>query len=93
MAATGELERAAEDKFLDYMKQPPEERIRDKILKALGVTGEDLDSMTPGERLAIEEKIREIVKEAMVKGEIDPAAAPGEPAGGTTFEKFMLQLA
>jgi hypothetical protein len=93
MAATEKLDRTAEDKFLDYMKQTPEERIRDKILKALGITEEDLEAMTPDERLGLEEKIREIIKETLVKGAADEAAAAGEPAGATPLENFMLQLA
>lgn len=55
--------------FLDYMKKTPEERLRDKILKALGVTEEDLQNMSPDERLGIENKIRDIIKETIVNAE------------------------
>lgn len=46
----------AGDEFLEDMKGSPEERLRDRLLKALDVTEEDLEAMPLDERLAIEEK-------------------------------------
>lgn len=84
---------SAADQFLDYMKKTPEERLRDKILKALGVTEEDIKSMSPDERVALEEKIEEIVKETMVKAE-GPGAAEREEAGfKARLQQFMLEQA
>ena len=60
---------SAADQFLDYMKKSPEERLRDKVLKALGVTEDDIKSMSPDERVALEGKIKDIVKETRVKAE------------------------
>ena len=84
---------SAADQFLDYMKKTPEERLRDKILKALGVTEEDIKSMSPDERVALEEKIKDIVKETMVKAE-GPGAPEREEAGfKAKLQQFMLEQA
>jgi hypothetical protein len=81
------------DQFLDYMKKTQEERLRDKILKALGVTEEDIKSMSPDERVALEEKIKDIVRETMVKAE-GPGAAEREDAGfRAKLQQFMLEQA
>lgn len=80
------------DAFLDYMQKTPEERLRDKILKALGLTEDDIKDMTMDERMALEEKIKEIIKETMVKAE-----GVGEPdaasRGVTESQQFLLQQA
>jgi hypothetical protein len=86
------LETSAADQFLAYMKKSPEERLRDKILKALGVTEEDIANMSPEERLAIEKKVQDIIKETMVK--TDAHGAPErEQAGADAIQRnFMLEL-
>jgi hypothetical protein len=85
------LETSAADQFLDYMKKTPEERLRDKILKALGLTEEDVANMSPDERIGLEKKIRDIIKETIVKAE-----GQGEPerdrAGADALQqKLMLE--
>lgn len=70
-----EVKTSPEEQFLDYMQKSPAERLRDKILKALGVTEDDIKDMTPDERMGLEKKIQEIIKETMVKAEGD-----GEPS-------------
>lgn len=100
-----EVKTSAEDQFLDYMQKSPAERLRDKILKALGVTEDDIKDMTPDERMGLEKKIQELIKETMIKaeGEGEPSArdsaaqAPAVPsaakgAGVTTSAQFLLQL-
>lgn len=101
-----DVKTSAEDQFLEYMQKSPAERLRDKILKALGVTEDDIKNMTPDERTGLEKKIQEIVKETMVKaeGEGEPGARDGaavqsaaaqsrvKDAGVTTSAQFLLQL-
>ncbi|MBB5046692.1 hypothetical protein HNR60_001440 [Rhodopseudomonas rhenobacensis] len=53
-----------EEKFLAYAKMTPAEKLRDAILKSIGVTEEELKNMSPKEREAIENKIKEKIKEA-----------------------------
>ena len=50
--------------FLDYAKETPAQRMRDAILKSMGLSEEDLKSMTPEKRKAVEETIRQRIKEA-----------------------------
>ena len=54
---------SAADEFMAYMKKTPEERMRDSILKSMGMTEEELESLPPEERKAVEDKIKEIIKE------------------------------
>ena len=50
---------SATEQFLELMKKSPEERLRDSILKSLGLTEDDLNSMAPEKRKMIEEMIAE----------------------------------
>lgn len=90
-----EVKSSAEEQFLDYMQKSPAERLRDKILKALGVTEDDIKNMTPDERMGLEKKIQEIIKETMVKAEGagEPSARESavKDAGVTTSAQFLLQ--
>jgi hypothetical protein len=54
---------SAADEFMAYMKKTPEERMRDSILKSMGMTEEELESLPPEQRKAIEDKIKELIKE------------------------------
>jgi hypothetical protein len=67
LAATQQNEQTAEQKFLDYAKKSPAEKIRDALLKSVGVTEEDLQKMTPEQRKDVEQKIADKIKEAMQK--------------------------
>lgn len=54
---------SATDEFMAYMEKTPEERLRANILKSLGLTEEDLENLPPEQRQAIEDKIKEMIKE------------------------------
>ncbi len=56
-------EKTATTTFLDYMSKTTEERMIEQILNEMGLTKEDLEKMTPKERLKVEEKIREKIEE------------------------------
>lgn len=58
----------AEEKFLDYAQKSPAERMRDDILKSLGLTEDDLANMSPDERAAVEEKIKKLIEEKFRQG-------------------------
>ncbi len=64
---------SATEQFLELMKKSPEERLRDSILKSLGLTEDDLNSMAPEKRKMIEEMIAERIKDQItpVDGEVD----------------------
>jgi hypothetical protein len=50
--------------FLDYAKKTPAQRMRDAILKSMGLTEDDLKRMSPDQRKAVEDAIREKIKDA-----------------------------
>jgi hypothetical protein len=88
---TESLDPSAAEQFLDYMQKSPEERLRDNILKALGVTEEDIANMSPDERMAIEKKIKDIVKETLVKTEPDAAPDRDEANADIAQQQLMLE--
>lgn len=78
--------------FLDYMKKTPEERLREKILKALGLTEEDLQNMSPDERVGIENKIRDIIKETIVNAEGQGGAEREKAKTAVSMQQMMLDV-
>ena len=50
--------------FLDYAKETPAQRMREAILKSMGLSEDDLKSMSPEKRKAVEETIRQRIREA-----------------------------
>lgn len=50
--------------FLAYAKETPAQRMRDAILKSMGLTEDDLKSMSPEKRKAVEETIEKKIKDA-----------------------------
>lgn len=61
------VEKSAEEKFLDYAKKSPAEKIRDALLKSIGVTEEEFAQMSPEQRKEVEQKIADKIKDAMQK--------------------------
>jgi len=56
---------AARKDFLDYMKKTPMQRMREAILKEMGLTEEDLKAMDPEKRDEVEAAIAEKIKERL----------------------------
>ena len=54
-----------EQSFLNYAKMTPAQRIRDQILKSMGLTEQQLDVLPPAQRQAAEQKIAQEVKERL----------------------------
>ncbi len=90
--AKADGESGAVKDFLDYMKKTPEERLRDKILKVLGLTEEDLQNMSPDERLGIENKIRDIIKETIVNAEGQGGAEREKAKTAVSMQQMMLDV-
>jgi hypothetical protein len=71
--------KTAEEQFLDYAQKSPAERMRDDILKSLGLTEDDLAKMSPEERAAVEEKIKKMIEEKFRQGmHMDAGASASE---------------
>jgi hypothetical protein len=49
--------------FLDFVGKTPAEQMRAEILHELGLSEDDLKAMDPKERLKVEAKIKELVRE------------------------------
>ncbi|WP_311276371.1 hypothetical protein [Methylobacterium sp. WCS2018Hpa-22] len=68
---SGSTEASAKDDFLKYAKMTPAEKIREEILKKMGLTEEALAGMPQKElekiNQAIKEKIEELVKQGREK--------------------------
>lgn len=56
---------SAKEEFLAFQNKSWEEKIRDMILKSLGLTEEEISAMEPEDRLKIEEKIKDLIEEAI----------------------------
>ncbi|HEY8084251.1 MAG TPA: hypothetical protein VIE69_01455 [Methylophilaceae bacterium] len=52
--------------LIKYMKESPEEHLRDKIMKDMGVTDQSLAAMPPDQRSAVEDAIAKKIKEYML---------------------------
>jgi hypothetical protein len=63
--ATSVAGKSATDEFKDYMSKTPEQRLRDSILKDLGITEEDIANMPPEKQLAISKEIAQRLQDKM----------------------------
>ncbi|WP_104667699.1 hypothetical protein [Ensifer adhaerens] len=71
------------DEFLQEAKKSLAEKIREQVLKAMGLTEGDLKEMDPEQRQAVEEEIRKAVERAMgVEEQRDAATADLASGGG-----------
>lgn len=53
----------AEQKFLDYMKMSPAERMHAAIMSQLGITEDEYNAMDPAAQKAVEQKIQQMVQQ------------------------------
>jgi hypothetical protein len=53
--------------FLDLAKMNPFDRMRANILKSMGISEQDLANMSPQERQAVEDKIRQMIEQQFKK--------------------------
>jgi TPP-dependent pyruvate/acetoin dehydrogenase alpha subunit len=55
--------KTAEQKFLDYAKMTPAERMHASMLAQMGITEDQFKAMDPAAQQKIEDKIREMIKQ------------------------------
>jgi hypothetical protein len=70
-------EKSAEDKFREYAKMSPADKMRAAILSSMGLTEEQVKNMSPDQQKAVEQKITDQIKQAAQK--------QAEKAGGGGF--------
>jgi hypothetical protein len=58
----------AEQKFLEYAKMTPAERMHAQMLAELGVTEDQFKAMSPADQQKIEDKIRDMIKKQVDNG-------------------------
>ncbi|ROL93673.1 hypothetical protein [Pseudomonas protegens] len=63
--ATSATETGALSEFKDYMSKTPEQRLRDSILKDMGLTEEDLRNLPPERQLTINQEIAQRLQDKM----------------------------
>ncbi|MCK9237206.1 MAG: hypothetical protein M0Q29_10820 [Thiopseudomonas sp.] len=61
--ATEKAERNVVDEFMAWMQMTPAEKLRDRILKELGLTEADLEAMDPEQRTQVEALIAQKIRE------------------------------
>ena len=60
--------KSAEEKFLEYAKMTPAERMHAAMLSQLGITEDQFKAMDSAAQQKIEEKIREMIRQQAVNG-------------------------
>ncbi len=58
---------SVEQKFLKFAQMSPMDRMRANILKSMGLSEQDLKNMTPDQRAAVEQKIKELIEQSFQK--------------------------
>ncbi|WP_424631840.1 hypothetical protein [Bradyrhizobium sp. SYSU BS000235] len=53
----------AEQKFLDYMKMSPAERMHAAMMSQLGITEDEYNAMDPAAQKAVEQKIQQMIQQ------------------------------
>lgn len=71
---------SATDIFLEEAQKHPMERLREQIMKELGISEADLAAMAPEERRAMENRIRQLIEEKFRQGMGVENAESGTPA-------------
>lgn len=71
---------SATDIFLEEAQKHPMERLREQIMKELGMSEADLAALPPEERRAMEDRIRQLIEEKLRQGMGVENADAGTPA-------------
>lgn len=86
---------SALDEFKDYMSKTPEQRLRDSILKEMGLTEDDIKAMPPEKQLAIGKEIAERLQDKMKLAEAEKQTkqdANSTKISDESADKFLASL-
>ncbi|MGE8069000.1 hypothetical protein [Pseudomonas sp. NPDC089569] len=83
---------SATSEFKDYMSKTPEQRLRDSILKEMGITEEDLKAMPPEKQQAVAQEIADRMKDKMQMAQADKENGSSEKGGAQVVDKFLASL-
>lgn len=87
--ATTATASAALTDFKDYMSKTPEQRMRDSVLKEMGITEDDVKNMSPEKQLAIGKEIAQRVEDKMKLAQADKE---NSTTGKQVPEMFLAAL-
>ena len=62
-ATSSETKTSATDEFKDYMSKSPAQRIREQLLKELGLTEKDVKAMPPEKQQAISDQVTALMQQ------------------------------
>jgi hypothetical protein len=83
---------AAMTDFKDYMSKTPEQRLRDSILKDMGITEEDLKAMPPEKQQAVAQEIADRMQDKMKLAQAEKDTSSSEKSGTQVVDKFLASL-
>ena len=66
LSTTKKGSQSAVDEFMSWANMTPGERMRASILKSMGLSEDDLKGMSPEKRKAVEDTIRDKIKQAAI---------------------------
>lgn len=85
-------EGSATAEFKDYMSKTPEQRLRDSILKEMGITEEDLKAMPPEKQQAVAQEIADRMQDKMKLAQAEKESSSSEKSGTQVVDKFLASL-
>jgi len=83
---------SATAEFKDYMSKTPEQRLRDSILKEMGLTQEEVDQMPPEKQKAIGEEIAQRMQDKAEIAKAEKAQQSGDKDKAQVVDKFLASL-
>ncbi|WP_077047203.1 hypothetical protein [Pseudomonas sp. KK4] len=83
---------SATAEFKDYMSKTPEQRLRDSILKEMGLTQEEVDQMPPEKQEAIGEEIAQRMQDKAEIAKAEKAQQSGDKDKAQVVDKFLASL-
>ena len=83
---------SATDEFKDYMSKTPEQRLRDSILKEMGLTEDQVNAMPPEQQLAIGKEIAERMQDKVKLAQAEKDNGSSDKGSSQVVDKFLASL-
>jgi uncharacterized membrane protein len=83
---------SATDEFKDYMSKTPEQRLRDSILKEMGLTEDQVKAMPPEQQLAIGKEIAERMQDKVKLAQAEKDNGSSDKGSSQVVDKFLASL-
>ena len=83
---------SATDEFKDYMSKTPEQRLRDSILKEMGLTEDQVKAMPPEQQLAIGKEIAERMQDKVKLAQAEKDNGSSGKGSSQVVDKFLASL-